>query len=331
MLFITLLTSALLIYFSCELFVNGIEWFGRKFNISNNAVGTVLAALGTALPESLVTFIAVVFGTTADQKDIGVGAALGGPLILSTVGYAIVGCFLVFYHTKRKQGSELTINGHKLGRDQLWFLCIFILNIILGFTVFPGKKWISILFLLTYVFYGYKEMNSDTIEEEDFLEPLKFRPKQSEPETKWVVLQTIFSLGLIFIGSQLFVSRLELISQSLGIPAHIISLFLSPIATELPETLNAIIWVRQGKEMLALGNISGSMMIQATIPSALGILFTPWLFDSYLAAAALTTVFSITFLYFALHTNTISAKRLSFSALFYIAFVLVAILIRKPG
>jgi cation:H+ antiporter len=79
MLFITLIISALLIYVSCEFFVNGIEWFGRKFNISNNAVGTVLAALGTALPESLVTFIAVVFGTTADQKDIGVGAALGGP------------------------------------------------------------------------------------------------------------------------------------------------------------------------------------------------------------------------------------------------------------
>lgn len=329
MIVITLLISALLIYVSCELFVNGIEWFGRKFNISNNAVGTVLAALGTALPESLVTFIAVVFGTTADQKDIGIGAALGGPLILSTLGYAIVGYFLIFYHKKRAQGSDLDIDGHKLGRDQLWFLGIFILNIIVGFTFFPEKKWISIFFLLSYLFYGYKEMNSDTLQEEDFLEPLTFRPKQSEPETKWVILQTLFALGLIFFGSQLFVNRLELLSQSFGMPAHIISLFLSPIATELPEILNAIIWVGQGKEMLALGNISGSMMIQATIPSALGIMFTPWLFDSYLTAAAITTVLSITFLYFTLHTNKISAKRLSLTSLFYAAFVLAAIWMKK--
>jgi len=50
----------------------------------------------------------------------------------------------------------------------------------------------------------------------------------------------------------------------------LLALLLSPIATELPETLNAIIWVRQGKHRLALANISGAMMIQATVrpPSA---------------------------------------------------------------
>ncbi|AFM00323.1 hypothetical protein Desde_1934 [Desulfitobacterium dehalogenans ATCC 51507] len=65
-----LVLSAILIYFSCELFVNGIEWVGLRFNISKNAVGTVLAAFSTALPESVVTFIAVVFGANASQKDV---------------------------------------------------------------------------------------------------------------------------------------------------------------------------------------------------------------------------------------------------------------------
>ncbi|MBA8980298.1 hypothetical protein [Clostridium saccharobutylicum] len=76
-----MLAAALLIYFSCELFVNAIEWVGKAFNISQNAVGTVLAAFGTALPESVVTLIAVAFGTNASQKDVGIGAALGGPLV----------------------------------------------------------------------------------------------------------------------------------------------------------------------------------------------------------------------------------------------------------
>jgi len=72
--FLLMIASALLIYFACELFVNGIEWVGKAFNVPQNAVGSVLAAFGTALPESIVTFIAVVFGVNSSQKDIGVGA-----------------------------------------------------------------------------------------------------------------------------------------------------------------------------------------------------------------------------------------------------------------
>ena len=80
---ILLLASAAVIYLSCEYFVNGIEWVGHQFGFSKNATGTILAAFGTALPESVVTFIAVVFGGSDAQKEIGVGAAIGGPLALS--------------------------------------------------------------------------------------------------------------------------------------------------------------------------------------------------------------------------------------------------------
>jgi cation:H+ antiporter len=79
------------IYFACEYFVNGVEWFGRKLKLSATATGTVLAAFGTALPESAVTFVAVIFGKTPEARDIGVGAALGGPLVLATIAYAVVG------------------------------------------------------------------------------------------------------------------------------------------------------------------------------------------------------------------------------------------------
>src|SRR5580704_19180242 len=73
---VLLLISAAFIYGACEYFVNGVEWVGRKLGVSQNGVGTVLAAFGTALPESVVTFVAVVFGHDATTKNIGVGAAL---------------------------------------------------------------------------------------------------------------------------------------------------------------------------------------------------------------------------------------------------------------
>ena len=322
-----MLVAALLIYFSCELFVNSIEWVGKVFNISQNAVGTVLAAFGTALPESAVTFIAVVFGTNSSQKDIGVGAALGGPLVLSTLAYAVVGISIIIFRNKRKLGSNINIDGRKLGRDQLWFLLIFIFKVGLGFVAFTIKPWLGILFFIAYGFYFFTEMSAETEEIQEKLEPLKFAPKNLNPKKSIILLQTLFSLTLIFIGSQLFVHNLDTFSISLGIPAHIVALFLSPVATELPEILNAVIWVKQGKENLALANISGSMMIQATVPSALGIMFTPWIFDKSLAFSAIITFAAILYLLITLRKNNLSVKRLSFVAIFYIIFAIGMVII----
>lgn len=165
-------------------------------------------------------------------------------------------------------------------------------------------------------------MSAECQETEAKLEPLKFASKNLNPKKSMILFQTLLSLVLIFAGSQLFVHNLNTFSVALGIPAHIVALFLSPVATELPEILNAVIWVKQGKENLALANISGSMMIQATIPSGLGIMFTPWIFDKSLALSAIITFMAILFLYITLRKNHLSVKRLSFVAMFYVIFAI---------
>ena len=57
--------------------------------------------------------------------------------------------------------------------------------------------------------------------------------------------------------------------------ATLLALVIAPIATELPEKLNSILWVRQGKDTLAIGNISGAMVFQACFPTAVALLFAP--------------------------------------------------------
>src|ERR1700736_5853299 len=126
-----LLLSAGFIYWACEYFVNGVEWVGHKAGISQNAVGTVLAAFGTALPESVVTFVAVVFGETAEQREIGVGAALGGPLVLATIAYAVVGFTLILCRAQLPQTEAIRRDFRNLSRDQGWFLAIFVVKIAL--------------------------------------------------------------------------------------------------------------------------------------------------------------------------------------------------------
>jgi cation:H+ antiporter len=320
--------SAGAIYLACEYFVNGIEWLGRRLNLGATAVGSVLAAFGTALPESAVTFMAVVFGNTPAQKDIGVGAAMGGPLVLATLAYAVVGVALLVHRRKlgRKTG-QVHVDHARMSRDQAAFLAVFVVKVALGLVTFAYKPWLGVLFLAAYAIYVWREIRqSDTAPEEEELEPLRIRPSATEPSLGWIVVQTVLALVVIAFASHVFVGQLEAIGTALHWSPHLVALLLSPVATELPETMNALIWVRQGKERLALANISGAMMIQATIPSALGIFFTPWRFDGPLLTSGIITALAIVFLWQLFRGGSVEGRALvTVSALYGIFAVLVAV------
>jgi cation:H+ antiporter len=304
------LLSAGAIYFACEYFVNGVEWFGRKLDLGATATGTVLAAFGTALPESAVTFVAVMFGKTPEQRDIGVGAALGGPLVLATIAYAVVGIALWGNRRRLRRTDHLVRVGHdRLARDQAWFLAIFVVKCGLGLVAFAFKPWLGVLFLAAYGLYVWRELqDGDTAPEEEILEPLKFQPRAQDPALSRVFLQTGLALLVIAVASHVFVKQIEAIGLALQLSPHLVALVLSPVATELPETVNALIWVRQGKERLALANISGAMMIQATIPSALALFATPWLFDAPLMVAGVLTGVAVIFLWAMFRRGRVDAR-----------------------
>ncbi|KAF0223986.1 MAG: inner membrane protein, partial [bacterium] len=78
------------------------------------------------------------------------------------------------------------------------------------------------------------------------------------------------------LGAHLFVGAIGYLATLFGIPAFVLAIIIAPIATELPEKFNSIIWVRQGKDTLALGNITGAMVFQSSLIPALGIALTPW-------------------------------------------------------
>lgn len=319
--------SAIAIYLACEYFVNGIEWVGQRLNLGATAVGSVLAAFGTALPESAVTAVAVIFGHTPAQKDLGVGAAMGGPLVLATLAYAIVGIALWLNKNKLQRNSyQVRVDHARLSRDQLSFLFIFIIKVALGLVAFAIKPWLGVLFLLAYAVYVWKEIqDGDTAPEEEALEPLKLQPKSSNPALSMALLQAGLALAVIAAASHTFVAQLEAIGIALHWPPHLVALLLSPVATELPETMNALIWVRQGKERLALANISGAMMIQATIPSALGIFFTPWLFDSILLASGIITALAIIFLWQLFKRGNVDGRALIWASALYGVFAIFVI------
>ncbi|MER5930029.1 sodium:calcium antiporter [Streptomyces sp. NPDC002054] len=363
--FVVLIVCAVAIYLSCEWFVNAVEWLGERLKVGKMAVGTILAAFGTALPESVVTLVAVTTGATDEARNLGVGAAMGGPLALATVAYGVTGAMLLLKRRKDRAavlagvgvgaggpGADLPRPGggaalgdakdmERLAKDQKWFLAIFFLKVGLGLVAFAFKPALGLLFFAAYAVYFWREIRSSRAddgtdgadgeggegEEDEQLEPLKLQPTAASPATWAVVVQTLAALVVIFFAAHFFVKQLDVIGPMLGLSATVTALLLSPIATELPEIMNAVIWVRQGKTQLALANISGSMMIQATVPSGIGLLFTSWHFDGALLWSGIVTVAAIVHLLLAMRTNRLTPARLAVAGLFYAVFAVGLVLI----
>src|SRR3979490_222666 len=95
--------------------------------------------------------------------------------------------------------------------------------------------------------------------------------------------------------------------------------------------MNAIIWIRQGKHRLALANISGAMMIQATVPTALGLFFTPWIFDNALALAGVVTALATSCLLILLRRSALTPFRTALFVLFYLGFALGVVILWRSG
>ena len=147
-----------------------------------------------------------------------------------------------------------------------------------------------------------------------------------------VAAQLVGTIAVMGFGAHLFVGAVEHLSKSVGIPAGLIALVLAPLATELPEKFNSVIWLRDNKDTLAIGNITGAMVFQSTIPVSIGVLFTPWRLDFLTALAALFAILSgIVFLGFLLRKAPLKAFYMLGAGSLYIVFVVTAIVYLVGG
>ena len=261
------------------LFTNAVEWIGHKLGLGEGAVGSLLAAVGTALPETLIAIVALVGATKSE--DVAIGAIVGAPFLLATLAMGLVGLTAYLYRGRRKQGIELTAHVPTLDRDLAFFMVFFALGLALGFGA-PEEIRVpaGIVFFVSYFLYVFWTLRGGGEKQaEETLNPLIMEPqrgRRQEPSLALCVLQLLIGLGAMVGGAHLFVEELIQVAEDLGVEAIVLSLILAPLATELPEKVNSFFWVREGKDSLALGNITGAMVFQSTIPVGIGLIFTEW-------------------------------------------------------
>ncbi len=275
-----LLASLGIILVGCDLFTNGVEWAGKKLNLGEGAVGSVLAAVGTCLPETLIAVLAIVFGSKAGAGGvgIGIGAILGAPLMLSTLAFFITGAAVIGFSIAGIRTTEMRVNHAVLGRDLKYFFVVFSFAALASFL--PSRAWnywaagTLVTLYVVYIRLTFADKSgADTAEE---ISPLHFFRRAAKPPLWLVIVQSLTGVGILVVGAHLFVGQLTLVGAATRVPLLVLSLIITPIATELPEKFNSILWVRQRKDTLALGNISGAMVFQSSIPPAIGLVFTPW-------------------------------------------------------
>jgi cation:H+ antiporter len=260
----------------CELFTNGVEWFGRHLKLGDGSVGSILAAVGTALPETIVPVIAIVLGATADSEGIAVGAIVGSSFMLATLALCVTGLAVGAFALTGRRSTLVKADPLVIGRDLRFFIITYAATIIAALLQQRGLQ-IAVAFALVvaYAVYVYQTIKGDKASE-GALHRLYLQPHVDTPHVIATCLQLIIALAIIVVGARYFVSGIEGAAHAIAVPALLLSLLVTPFATELPEKLNSVIWIRQGKDTLALGNITGAMVFQACILPAIGILFTTW-------------------------------------------------------
>jgi cation:H+ antiporter len=336
-----LILPLLIILIGCELFTNGIEWLGLKLGLAETATGSVLAAVGTALPETVVPIIAIMFSASGEGGEIAEGAILGAPFMLATLAMLVGGIAVYVAHRKGRRPANLAVSGEHLSIEIKSFLLAYSLAFVAAIllqgpsdTNHILRYLLAILLIVLYIVYVAKMLKDASKKCDEpaslyFIRAFSGSPGR-QPSTSTVLLQVVASLGLIIVGAKIFVSGIEAVSTDLGVPSIILAFLIAPIATELPEKFNSVIWYWRGKDTLALGNITGAMVFQSSIPVSIGIVFTDWTLDPINIASMLFAMGAISLLYFEMRAfKTLSYKSLMISGVFY--FVYVALIFLFPS
>ena len=356
---VLLVVSLAVILVAAELFTNGIEWLGHRLNLAEGAVGSVLAAVATAMPETLIPVIAILGplitgGETETSHAIGLGAILGAPFMLSTLAMFVTGIAIIIFARRGRRGTAMRVNVTILGRDVGFFIVGYSVAIATAFLpeAFGWFKVVAAVALIVlyavYVRAHFRDEAEPGDPEE--LNPLHltritgtgqrwtleldaFAGQHSvvgpAPRTGLIIGQVVLALALIIVGAQVFVGAVEHLSTVIGLDPTILALIIAPIATELPEKFNSVLWVRNGKDTLAMGNITGAMVFQSCIPAVLGMLFTSWTFspDTALSFASAGVAIGATILIFGtmLGRGQLSAWSLLIGGPLYVLYVYLAL------
>ena len=282
------IASVVITLAGCTLFTNGIEWLGKRMKVSEGAVGSIFAAVGTTLPETSIPIIAIFFGTGQERTEVGLGAILGAPFMLSTLVLPILAGLLVLYARMGKRAAVFKLEYREVRVDLQFFLVGYGLAVGCAFISSRPTHYLAAALLIgLYLYYMKLKLSAPSEQEgESGIDPLIFARRSVKPSYWLIGLQGLIGLVGLASGAYLFVTAAKAVAAELEVSPLLLALLIAPLATELPEMSNSFLWLYRRKDRLAIGNVTGAMVFQGTFPVSVGLIGTEWV----LAPSALLTM-----------------------------------------
>tara|TARA_Y100000590_G_scaffold456306_1_gene606630 strand:+ start:1155 stop:2081 length:927 start_codon:yes stop_codon:yes gene_type:complete len=241
--------GCILLYYSAEFLVKGSRRLAMKFNISPIMIGITIVALGTSLPELVVSILANI----RQQQDMVIGNVIGSNI--ANIGLVLGSTALI---------SEIKFSFSKVRYDFYFFLVISFLPVIFifsgGLFLWQGFSFIFILILYVFFLINYDRIDGNHEQSSIF-------------NIKKITLQIIFGIIGLGIGATFFIKGATDIAIYLGVSDLIIGMSIVALGTSLPELVTSLVSVKQGENEFVLGNVIGSNIMNIVFVLGIALLF----------------------------------------------------------
>ena len=308
-----------------DIFVDGASRLARKFGIPSIIIGLTIVAMGTSLPEMMVSIASSLSG----KNDMSIANVTGSNLFNICMVLAISAIIM-----KNKYSEKISIKEKISSFFRVVFLVdgditsrfIIVANFILLIgSVIDNKLGrldgaLLLTGLVVYILALIKSTKSSDTQEES-------TENSSEISIgKQLLLMVIGSIGIV-IGGDLVVDNATTIGQLVGLSENVIGLTIVAMGTSLPELVTSLVAVKKGEADIALGNALGSNILNILLVLGLSSLISPIavttvaITDMVIALIVTLTVTSILFK----RNNVLSKNIAIIYVLTYIAYTIFAI------
>lgn len=292
MMALAIIVGFVLLIFGADWLVDGASAIAKRFGVSNLVIGLTVVALGTSMPEFVVSIIAA----AGHNTNIAITNILGSNAINI---FIILGFSALIY----------PISSQRSCRRFDMPLSLLAGIMILGFAAYSGAiEWwggVCLLFVfIIFMIHSFRYAKNPEVEKPDETEEIK-------PLPLWkALLLSLLGLGGLFIGGEAVVRGAVGIAHLLHVSDAIIGLTIVALGTSLPELATSCVAAAKHNADLALGNVIGSNIFNVFFILGTGALIHPLsIYDGIWLDAAMVVLSSLMVMLFVYNTKNHEIKR----------------------
>lgn len=303
---ITFAVAIFLVIKGATLSTKYAEALAKSFHLSAYTVGFVVIAIISILPETFIAINAALEGIPS----FGLGTLLGSNVADLTLLFALIVLIT---------GKSIKVEGKILKNDALYPFLLLI-PIVLGFDGYLSRTDGIALCIAGVAFYYFMLKNGSD----------KISPPVHNGRSQIVsVLMLLFGMALLLTGAHFTVVSASSLAQLWGVSPVLIGMLIVGLGTTMPEFLFALRSVKEGDDALAIGDILGTVLADATIVVGILALFQPFAFPKVIIYVAGVFMVMACFILFSFMRSgrTLTKKEAFALFAFWLTFVLVEFII----